>query len=83
MSTRENIRLIARAPLLNLLQKRDKMLSKPRIYLFSQTHLINSIKHEHSCKILYISMRWTECQIHMVQLMRFWYFSYTVYEASP
>ena len=22
-------------------------------YLFSSTHLINSIKHEHSCKILY------------------------------
>ena len=24
-------------------------------YLFSSTHLINSIKHEHSCKILYLT----------------------------
>ena len=31
------------------------MLDKPRIYLFfSATRLINLIKHEHSCKILYI-----------------------------
>ena len=33
------------------------MLGKPRIlslYLFSSTCLINSIKHEHSCKILYL-----------------------------
>ena len=31
MSTRENIRLIARAPLLNELGKRDKMRGLPRI----------------------------------------------------
>ena len=30
------------------------MLSKPRILSLSSTRLINSIKHEHSCKILYI-----------------------------
>ena len=29
------------------------MLGKPRILSFSPTRLINSIKHEHSCKILY------------------------------
>ena len=29
------------------------MLGKPRIYLFSKTRLINSIKHEHLYKILY------------------------------
>ena len=31
------------------------MLSKPRIYLFISTHLINPIIHEHSCKILYLN----------------------------
>ena len=44
--------------LLNLsdsLRKRDKMLGKSRIYLFSSTCLINSIKHEYSCKILYMT----------------------------
>ena len=31
------------------------MLGKPRIlFFFSPTRLINSIKHEHSCKILYV-----------------------------
>ena len=30
------------------------MPGKPRIYLFSPTRLINSMNHEHSCKILYI-----------------------------
>ena len=30
------------------------MLGKPCINLFSPTRLIKSIKHEHSCKILYI-----------------------------
>ena len=29
------------------------MLGKPRILSLFPTHLINSIKHEHSCKILY------------------------------
>ena len=29
------------------------MLSKPRIDHFSPNRLINSMKHEHSCKILY------------------------------
>ena len=45
--------------LLNLshsLQKNDKMLCKYHILLFS-TCLINSIKHEHSCKILYLKRR--------------------------
>ena len=43
--------------LLNSLQKRDKMLNKARIYLFSPTHLMNLIKHEHSYKILFIILR--------------------------
>ena len=30
------------------------MLDKPCIYLFFPTRLINSIKHEHSCEILYL-----------------------------
>ena len=30
------------------------MLGKPRFISFSPTRLINSIKHEHSCKILYL-----------------------------
>ena len=30
------------------------MLGKPHIYPFFQTCLVNSIKHEHSCKILYV-----------------------------
>ena len=40
---------------LNLLWKSDTMLSKPRIYILNSTHLINSIKHEHSWKILYVA----------------------------
>ena len=35
------------------MRKRDKMLGKPRILSLFQTRFINSIKHEHSCKILY------------------------------
>ena len=31
------------------------MLGKPRILSVSPTRLINSIKHEHSCKILYFN----------------------------
>ena len=30
------------------------MLGKPHILSLFQTRLINSIKHEHSCKILYV-----------------------------
>ena len=30
------------------------MLAKPGIYLFSLTLLMNSIKHDHSCKIIYV-----------------------------
>ena len=54
----DNIEYNTRAPVLlnfsNSLRKRDKILGKPRIYLFFLTHIINSIKHEHSCKIPYI-----------------------------
>ena len=35
------------------------MLGKPRILPFSPTRLINSIKHEHSCKILYLTHKRT------------------------
>ena len=38
--------------LLNLLRKSNNMLGKPQSP-FSSTCLINSIKHEHSCKIIY------------------------------
>ena len=37
-----------------LVAKRDKMLGKPCIYIFLPTYLINSIKHEHSCKFLFL-----------------------------
>ena len=40
--------------LLNSLRKRDKMAARLTFYRFSPTRLINSIKHEHSCKILYV-----------------------------
>ena len=33
------------------------MLGKPRILSLFPTRLINSIKHEHSCKILYLSFQ--------------------------
>ena len=39
---------------LNLLQNGDKMLGKPHIFISSTTRLINLIKHEQSCKILYL-----------------------------
>ena len=35
-------------------KKRDKTLGKTSILSLSLTRLINSVKHEHSCKILYI-----------------------------
>ena len=58
MINRFNIRALVLLDLLNSLHslgaKRDKILGKPRIYLFSPTLLIDSIKHEKSCKILYI-----------------------------
>ena len=50
-----NIRAPVLLNLLNSLRKRDQMLGKPRLYLLSSTRLINSIKHEHSCKIFYMS----------------------------
>ena len=39
---------------IKLVAKRGKMLGKPRILSLFPTRLINSIKHEHSCKILYV-----------------------------
>ena len=43
--------------LLNLLQKSLKQFgSKPHILSFSPTRLINSIKQEYSCKILYVGL---------------------------
>ena len=48
-----NIRAPVFVNLLNSLQKSDKMLCKPRILSFFLTRSINSIKHEHLCKILY------------------------------
>ena len=42
--------------LLNLSRKRDKMLLKPHILSLSPTRLMNSIKHEHACRILYVSL---------------------------
>ena len=41
--------------LLNLLRKSNKMLGKPRILsLFPWTCLLNSLKQDYSCKILYL-----------------------------
>ena len=37
-------------------------------YLFPPTCLINSIKHEHSCKILYLSAIWIHCMDESVGL---------------
>ena len=39
--------------LLNSLRKSDKMFASLAFYPFSPTNFINSIKHEHSCEILY------------------------------
>ena len=36
------------------------MLSKPRIYLFFPTRLINLIKHEDSCKILHVFPKFSQ-----------------------
>ena len=55
MIIESNTRALVLLNLLNSLRKRDKMLGKPRILSFSPTRSINSIKHEHSCKILYLS----------------------------
>ena len=41
--------------LLNKLRKRDKLLGKPSILALFSTHLINSINHDHSYKILYVA----------------------------
>ena len=53
------IRALVLLNLLNSLRKRDKMLGKLAFYLFSPTRLINSIKHEHSCKIFYLCDRYS------------------------
>ena len=50
-----NIRAHVLINLLNSLRKRDRMLGKPRIYLFPQTRFIYPVKHEHSCKILFLN----------------------------
>ena len=47
-----NIRALVLVNLLNSLRKRDNIIGKPRISSFFPTRLINSVKHEHSCKIL-------------------------------
>ena len=49
-----NIRALVLLNLLNLLRKRDKMLGKPHILSLFPNRLINSIKHEYSCNILYL-----------------------------
>ena len=43
-----NIHALVLLNLLNLLRKRDKMLASLAFYLFFPTHLINSIKQEHT-----------------------------------
>ena len=40
------------------------MLGKPRISFFPPARLINSIKHEHSCKILYVN----SCNVSYVKV---------------
>ena len=43
--------------ILKSLRKKDQMLDNPRIYLFSSSRLVNALKHEHSCKIIYLLNR--------------------------
>ena len=38
-------------------KKQEKCLASLKLYLFSPTHLTNSMKHDHSFKILYIINR--------------------------
>ena len=63
-----NIHALVLLNLLNSLRKRDKMLGKPRILSFFPTRLINSIKHEHSCKILYL-LDMIELNLHAPELI--------------
>ena len=49
-----NIRAPVLLNLLNSLQKEIKCSASLAFYLFSPTRLINSVKHEHSCKVLYV-----------------------------
>ena len=39
----------------NSLRKKDRCSASLALYPFSSTHFINSIKHEHLCKIIYFS----------------------------
>ena len=45
------------------------MLSKPCILSLSSTRLINSLKHEHSCKILYFFLN-PHLGIWMIQIIK-------------
>ena len=56
MIIESNIRALVLLNLFNSLRKRDEMLGKPRISSLFPNLLnnITSIKHEHSCKILYL-----------------------------
>ena len=42
---------------IKLVTKCDKMLGKSRIVFFFSAGLINSINHDHSCKILYVNIK--------------------------
>ena len=50
-----NIRAYVLLNLINLLQKEMKYSASLTFYLLTLTCLINSLKHEHSCKILYLN----------------------------
>ena len=77
-----NIRAPVLLNLINSLRKSVKILGKPRIYFFSPTPSINSIKQEHSCKILYVSCKlilWCTLKIignHRLELSKTWLFHY-------
>ena len=52
-----NIRALILMNLLNLLQKKENAWQASHFISFPQTHLINSIKYEHSYKILYFTLK--------------------------
>ena len=76
-----NIRALVLLNWLNSLRESHKMFGKPRIkylfptrlinaslaiYIFFPTRLIHSIKHEHSCEILYESEEFAEYNMAMI-----------------
>ena len=69
MIIESNIRALVFIEFIKLVaQKEIKCLTILAFYLFSLTSFINSIKHEHSCKILYL-YNCDKYWAHMFELM--------------